>query len=76
VTQAEKFDRGGAYVRRWVPEIAALPDRWLHAPWTAPAEVLSEAGVALGSVYPRPVVALDAGRDRALAAFRALRQAA
>jgi deoxyribodipyrimidine photo-lyase len=76
VTQAEKFDRGGAYVRRWVPEIAALPDRWLHAPWTAPAEVLSDAGVALGSSYPGPVVALDAGRERALAAFRALRPAA
>lgn len=76
VTQGEKFDAGGTYVRRWVPELAALPDRWLHAPWTAPPEVLAKAGVALGRDYPKPLVALEEGRDRALSAFRAIRQAA
>ena len=76
VTQGERFDPHGAYVRRWVPELAALPDRWLHAPWTAPAETLRGAGVTLGKTYPKPVVALEEGRDRALAAFRTLRQAA
>ena len=76
VTQSEKFDGQGAYIRRWVPELARLPDRWIHAPWTAPAAVLAEAGVALGQTYPHPVVALDEGRDRALAAFRTMRQAA
>ena len=75
-TQSEKFDRNGAYIRRWVPELAALPDRWIHTPWTAPAPVLAKAGITLGKDYPHPVVALEQGRDRALAAFRSLRQAA
>ena len=62
LTQSRKFDPRGNYIRRWVPELAALPDRFLHAPWEA-------SDIPAG--YPRPVVALDAGRDRALAAFRA-----
>lgn len=72
-TQGRKFDPDGAYVRRWVPEIAALPDRWLHAPWEAPAGVLSAAGVALGRDYPRPVVDLGASRVRALEALGGMR---
>jgi deoxyribodipyrimidine photo-lyase len=70
VTQAEKFDADGAYVRRFVPELARLPDRWLHAPWTAPEAVLAEAGVRLGRDYPRPVVDLADGRTRALEVYR------
>ena len=70
VAQGEKFDGAGAYVRRWVPELARLPDRWLHAPWAAPAAVLEAAGVRLGETYPHPLVKLEEGRDRALAAFR------
>ena len=70
VTQGQKFDPTGSYVRRWVPELAPLPDRWLHAPWTAPADVLASAGVRLGATYPHPLVELGRGRDRALAAFR------
>ena len=76
VTQGEKFDPAGAYVRRWVPELAELPDSAIHAPWEAPAAVLEQAGVVLGQTYPRPLVGLGEGRDRALAAFRAMREAA
>ena len=72
VLQGEKFDAGGDYVRRWVPELAALPDEWLHRPWEAPAEVLRGAGIALGRDYPRPVIDHAEGRARALAAFAAL----
>ena len=70
VTQGRKFDPDGRYVRQYVPEIAALPDRWLHEPWAAPAAILDKAGIHLGRTYPRPIVALDEGRDRALKAFR------
>ena len=70
VTQGRKFDPDGHYVRRYVPELAALPDRWLHSPWEAPDAVLDAAGLTLGRDYPRPIVGLEEGRDRALAAFR------
>ncbi len=70
VSQGEKFDANGAYVRRFVPELARLPDRWLHAPWTAPAAALNDAGIVLGRTYPKPVVDLAIGRSRALEAYR------
>lgn len=70
IAQGQKFDPDGGYVRRWVPEIARLPDRWLHAPWTAPAEVLRDAGVRLGRDYPRPIVEHEQARARALDALK------
>ncbi|AYG96318.1 deoxyribodipyrimidine photo-lyase [Brevundimonas naejangsanensis] len=72
VAQGEKFDPAGRYVRRWVPELRALPGRWLHAPWTAPAAVQAEAGVRLGRTYPRPIVDHAAARARALDALKAI----
>ncbi len=69
VTQGEKFDPAGAYVRRYVPELACLPDKYIHAPWTAPEGVLKEAGVTLGKTYPHPIVDHSAARTRALEAF-------
>ncbi|HSC88896.1 MAG TPA: deoxyribodipyrimidine photo-lyase, partial [Polyangiaceae bacterium] len=56
VTQGQKFDPEGVYVRRWVPELTRLPTRYIHAPWTAPAAVLEGAGVRLGHDYPEPIV--------------------
>ncbi|EOV9499915.1 efflux transporter outer membrane subunit, partial [Pseudomonas aeruginosa] len=73
VTQGEKFDPKGDYVRRFVPELAELGDRFIHRPWDAPASELKQAGIVLGQNYPKPVVALDFGRRRALDAFAALR---
>ncbi|HWL81784.1 MAG TPA: deoxyribodipyrimidine photo-lyase [Roseomonas sp.] len=75
VLQGRKFDADGAYVRTFVPELARLPDRWLHEPWSAPAEVLRGAGVVLGRTYPAPVVEPEAGRARALAALRGMKAA-
>jgi deoxyribodipyrimidine photo-lyase len=72
--QGEKFDADGAYVRKWVPEIAALPDKVLHAPWSAPASALREADVVLGETYPHPIVDHAAARKRALAAFQQVKQ--
>jgi deoxyribodipyrimidine photo-lyase len=76
VLQGEKFDADGGYVRRWVPELARMPDAWLQKPWEAPADVLATAGVRLGRDYPKPVIALADGRARALAAFERIRAAA
>ena len=73
VLQGLKFDPDGEYVRRWVPELAKVPAEWIHEPWNAPMHVLAEAGVTLGKDYPAPLVSLEAGRDRALAAFKDLR---
>ncbi len=73
VTQGERFDPIGAYVRHWVPEIAGLPDRWLHRPWAAPEEERRAAGVTLGIHYPEPLVDHDAARRAALDAFEHLR---
>ncbi|MXX69994.1 MAG: deoxyribodipyrimidine photo-lyase [Gemmatimonadales bacterium] len=74
VRQAEKFDPAGAYVRRWVPEIARLSDRWLHQPWEAPPNVLSESGIELGRDYPSPIVDHAAARQRALSAYETMRR--
>ncbi|MHB1301882.1 MAG: cryptochrome/photolyase family protein [Acidiphilium sp.] len=70
VLQGRKFDPEGGYVREFVPELAKLPDKFVHNPWEAPEEVLRTAGVVLDKTYPRPIVSLKEGRDRALAAFR------
>ncbi|UEM01273.1 DNA photolyase family protein [Skermanella rosea] len=75
VLQGRKFDPDGSYVRRYVPELERLPDRYIHEPWSAPAEVLAKAGVTLGRTYPKPIVDHGAARDRALEAFRAVKAA-
>ncbi len=67
VTQGEKFDPEGNYVRRWVPELATMPSRYIHKPSEAPEAVLSAAGVRLDKNYPRPVVDHRFARERFLA---------
>jgi len=66
VSQGERFDPEGGYVRRWVPELARMPAKYIHRPWEAPAEVLAAAGVTLGRTYPKPVVDHAKGRARFL----------
>jgi deoxyribodipyrimidine photo-lyase len=73
VTQGIRFDPGGGYVRRWVPELARLPAEWIHRPWEAPEAALREAGIVPGKTYPRPIVDHAAARARALAAYGSLK---
>ena len=73
VLQAEKFDPDGAYVRRWLPELAHLQAPDIHKPWKASSEALARAGVVLGETYPKPIVDHAFARARALAAFDEMR---
>jgi deoxyribodipyrimidine photo-lyase len=73
VLQGKKFDSDGAYVRRFVPELARLDSKYIHAPWQAPPETLARAGITPGKTYPRPIVDLVAGRIRALEAYKQIR---
>ncbi|HWJ07174.1 MAG TPA: FAD-binding domain-containing protein, partial [Steroidobacteraceae bacterium] len=73
VAQAERHDPRRVYVRRWLPELAALPDAWIHRPSQAPADVLAAAGVTLDEDYPRPVVDLGSSRRDALAAYASIK---
>ncbi|MEO7598076.1 MAG: deoxyribodipyrimidine photo-lyase [Opitutus sp.] len=74
VLQGRKFDVHGEYVRKWVPEIGSLPNEFIHAPWEAPPEVLSAAGVVLGKTYPGPIVDHVTARNEAIAAFKEFRE--
>ena len=69
VLQGEKFDPDGAYVRRWVPELAALPDKFVHKPWEAPDDLRPRD-------YPTPVIEHGFARRRALDAFETMRRRA
>jgi deoxyribodipyrimidine photo-lyase len=69
--QGERFDPRGDYVRRWVPELARVPSRWIHKPWDAPPLDLAAAGVTLGADYPAPIVDHALQRELALEMYRA-----
>jgi len=73
VLQARKFDPNGVFVRRYVPELAALPAAYIHEPWSAPQTWLRQAGVRLGQTYPLPMVDHKEARQRALAAFNQIK---
>jgi deoxyribodipyrimidine photo-lyase len=73
VTQGEKFDPDGDYIRAFVPELAGLPSAFIHKPWDAPLDILYAARIRLGETYPDPIVPHGSARERALEAFRSLR---
>ncbi|WP_233205108.1 cryptochrome/photolyase family protein [Alkalicaulis satelles] len=76
VSQGEKFDPDGAYVRKWIPELAGLDADVIHAPWTAGGLALARAGVKLGTDYPEPMVDHAGARKAALAAFEKIKDIA
>ena len=69
ILQGKKYDPEGAYVRRWVPELAHVPDRFIHEPWKMPADVQRETGCIIGQDYPSPIVDHRWARERALEAY-------
>jgi len=74
VLQGEKFDKAGLYIRRWLPELARLDNRFIHKPWAADPATLADAGVILGKDYPQPLVDLQDSRRQALGAWDQVRQ--
>ena len=72
VTQGQKFDPDGIYIRKYIPEIASLPDKYLFNPWEAPEAVLQKSSIEIGKTYPAPIVSLKSSRAAALQAFQSL----
>ena len=70
VTQSERFDPQGKFIRRYVPELANVPDKYIHAPWTMPPTLQAEYGVVIGRDYPAPIVDHAEARQRTLARFK------
>lgn len=75
ITQGNKFDPDGDYVRKYVPELAKLPNKYLFSPWTAPQGVLDQSGIVLGTDYPRPIVDHSDARERALGGYSEIKKA-
>ncbi|MBX3662322.1 MAG: deoxyribodipyrimidine photo-lyase [Burkholderiales bacterium] len=73
VTQSEKFDAEGAFIRRYVPELARCDKRHIHAPWTMTPAQQQAAGAIIGRDYPAPVVDHAKARLRTLELFKAVR---
>jgi deoxyribodipyrimidine photo-lyase len=70
VLQGRKFDTHGDYVRRWVPELAAVPEAYVHSPWEMPADVQKQVSCWIGKDYPAPIVDHHQARQRVLAVYR------
>lgn len=73
VLQGEKFDPNGDYVRKWIPELSALPNKFIHQPWKTPEEILQQEGINLGKDYPEPIVDHKQSRDEALRRYKEIK---
>ena len=74
ITQGQKFDPHGHYVRKWIPELSPLPDDKLHAPWEASEGDLKLAGITLGKDYPKPMVNHKYAREEALSRYKEIKK--
>lgn len=74
ILQGEKFDPEGDYIKKWVPALRKMPNKFCHAPWEAPLEVLKNADCELGKDYPYPLIEHDFARKRALEAYKRIKK--
>jgi len=70
ILQGDKFDKEGAYIRKWVPELAKLDNKFINKPWEADSKSLQLAGITLGQDYPMPIVDHKQAREEALEAYK------
>jgi deoxyribodipyrimidine photo-lyase len=70
VTQSQKFDPNGEYIKTWLPELRNLPVKYLHEPWKTPDDIQRQHNVIINKNYPSPVVDLKQSRQRALDSYR------
>ena len=70
VTQSQKFDPNGEYIKTWLPELRNLPATYLHEPWKTPEDIQRQHNVIIDKNYPSPVVDLKQSRQRALDSYR------
>ena len=73
VTQSRRFDSDGAYIRRWVPELARVPAAYVHAPWEMDSAAQRLAACVVGRDYPAPIIRHGEARDRTLARYGAVK---
>ncbi|MBC7513594.1 MAG: deoxyribodipyrimidine photo-lyase [Herminiimonas sp.] len=76
ITQSEKFDGEGKFIRRYLPQLDGLGPKQIHAPWLQAPAVLAKAGIVLGTTYPRPVVEHDAARKKTLERYAVVKKIA
>ncbi len=74
ITQGEKFDPEGTYIRKYVPELGKVPLKYLHQPWEMPGPVQESSGCVIGEDYPEPVIEHAKGRERALKALESIKE--
>ena len=70
ILQSKKFDPQGNYIRRWVPELANIPQAYIHEPWLMPADIQESSGCRIGRDYPAPIVDRALSRERTLKAYK------
>ena len=69
VTQSERFDQEGQFIRRYLPQLRKLDNKSIHAPWLAPSGALQRAGIEIGKDYPLPIVVHEKARQLTLARY-------
>ena len=73
VLQGKRFDPSGEYVRRYIPELNAVPNSFIHEPLLMPNSLQNQLGIKIGRDYPHPIVEHSAAREQAIKAWQALR---
>ncbi|MBY0380047.1 MAG: DNA photolyase family protein [Burkholderiales bacterium] len=72
IIQSEKFDMEGIYIKQYIPELQQLPNKYIHTPWIAPHDIVSQANISLGNNYPNPIIDLTNSRKLALDLYKRL----